>query len=95
MTMFHAAVDKAWVLKTWDRLMIPMPFSRVLVRVGRLIPVAGDATDEDLEHYTAELQTALDRVCEFAEANVSRVGTKEFPATDAAGADANPGSLSS
>ena len=39
LTMFHAAVDKAWVLNTWDRLMIPMPFSRVLLRFGKLIPV--------------------------------------------------------
>jgi lysophospholipid acyltransferase (LPLAT)-like uncharacterized protein len=72
------AVEKAWVLNTWDRLMIPKPFSRVLVRFGKLIPVPPDATDEDIERYTAELQAALDRVCEFAEANVSKVGTAEF-----------------
>jgi lysophospholipid acyltransferase (LPLAT)-like uncharacterized protein len=79
LTMFHAAVDRAWVLNTWDRLMIPLPFSRVLVRVGKLIRVPGDATDEDIERYTAELQASLDRVCEFAEANAKRVGTSEFP----------------
>jgi hypothetical protein len=79
MTMFHAAVDRAWVLNTWDRLMIPMPFSRVLVRVGKLIPVPQNATDEDLEHYTEELQAALDRVCEFAEAHAKEAGTEEFP----------------
>ncbi len=78
LTMFHMAVEKAWVLNTWDRLMIPKPFSRVLVRFGKLIPVPPDATDEDIERYTAELQAALDRVCEFAEANVSKVGTAEF-----------------
>ena len=79
MTMFHAAVDKAWVLSTWDRLMIPVPFSRVLVRFGKLIPVPEDATDEDVERYTTELQAALDRVCAFSEAHVSQVGTSEFP----------------
>ena len=79
LTMFHAAVDKAWVLNTWDRLMIPMPFSRVLLRFGKLIPVPADASDEGVERYTGELQRALDRVCEFAEANVRRVGTSEFP----------------
>lgn len=79
LTMFHAAVDRAWVLNSWDRLMIPFPFSRVLVRVGKLINVPPDATDEDVERYTAELQAALDRVCEFSEANVSKVGTSEFP----------------
>jgi lysophospholipid acyltransferase (LPLAT)-like uncharacterized protein len=79
LTMFHAAVDKAWVLNTWDQLMIPMPFSRVLLRFGKLIPVPADASDEEVELYTGELQSALDRVCEFAEANVRRVGTSDFP----------------
>jgi len=59
--------------------MIPLPFSRVLLRFGKLIPVPAGATDEDVERYTAELQAALDRVCAFAEANVSQVGTSEFP----------------
>lgn len=79
MTCFHAAVEKAWVLHSWDRMRIPMPFSRVLVRVGELIPVPPETSDEDLEHYTAELQSTLDRVSEFAEANVGKVGTTEFP----------------
>jgi lysophospholipid acyltransferase (LPLAT)-like uncharacterized protein len=79
LTMFHAAVDRAWVLNSWDRMMIPMPFSRVLVRFGKLIPVPEDATDEDVERYTTELQAALDRVCAFSEAHVSQVGTSEFP----------------
>jgi len=79
LTTFHAAVDKAWVLNSWDRMMIPMPFSRVLVRVGKLIPIPAEASDADLERYTAELQATLDRVCAFAEANVNKVGTREFP----------------
>jgi len=79
LTMFHMGVDKAWVLNSWDRLIIPKPFSRVLVRFGRLIEVPRGASDEDLERYTAELQASLDRVREFAEANVGKVGTTEFP----------------
>ena len=42
LTMFHMAVDRAWVLNTWDRLMIPKPFSRVLMRFGKLIPVPAE-----------------------------------------------------
>ena len=79
LTMYYAAVDKAWVLNTWDRLVIPAPFSRVLVRFGKLIPVPENAGDAEMERYTAELQAALDRVCAFAEENVSKVGTAEFP----------------
>jgi lysophospholipid acyltransferase (LPLAT)-like uncharacterized protein len=79
LTMFHVAVDRAWVLNTWDRLIIPKPFSRVLMRFGKLIPVPPGASDSDLERYQAELQACLDRVCEFAEANVKKVGSAEFP----------------
>jgi lysophospholipid acyltransferase (LPLAT)-like uncharacterized protein len=79
LTMFHMAVDRAWVLNTWDRLMIPKPFSRVLMRFGRLIPVPRSATDSDLERYQQQLQDSLDRVREFAEANIDRAGSPEFP----------------
>jgi lysophospholipid acyltransferase (LPLAT)-like uncharacterized protein len=79
MSTFHIAVERAWVLNTWDRLIIPKPFSRVLLRFGKLVPVPANATDEDLERYQQGLQDSLDRVREFAEANIQKVGTPEFP----------------
>jgi lysophospholipid acyltransferase (LPLAT)-like uncharacterized protein len=79
LTMFHMAVDRAWVLNTWDCLIIPKPFSRVLLRFGKLIIVPSDASDDDIERYQQKLQESLDRVREFAEANINRVGTQEFP----------------
>lgn len=79
MTMFHMAVDRAWVLNSWDRMMIPKPFSRVLMRIGKLIEVPRNAGDAELERYQQDLQDGLDRVREFAEENVHRVGTAEFP----------------
>ncbi len=80
MAAFHIAVDKAWVLKSWDATLIPKPFSRALLRVSRAMHVPPDAGDAALEAYHAELQSALERVQEFAEAHVSEVGTAEFPA---------------
>jgi lysophospholipid acyltransferase (LPLAT)-like uncharacterized protein len=79
LSMFHVAVERAWVLNTWDRLIIPKPFSRVLLRFGALIPVPPEASDGDLERYQQQLQDSLDRVREFAEENVSKVGNMEFP----------------
>ena len=76
---FYIAPERAWVLNTWDKLIIPKPFSRVMMRIGKPIHVPADATDEDVERYQAELQAALDRVREFAEANVEKVGTPDFP----------------
>jgi len=79
LTMFHMAVDRAWVLNSWDRMMIPKPFSRVLMRFGKLIVVPADVSEEDLERYQEQLQDSLDRVREFAEVNVHKVGSPEFP----------------
>ncbi len=79
MVGFHIALSNAWVLNTWDRLMIPKPFSRALMRVCRQIPVPIDADDIARENSLEQLQAALDRCREFAEANVSKVGSEEFP----------------
>jgi lysophospholipid acyltransferase (LPLAT)-like uncharacterized protein len=79
MMTFHIAVEHAWVLNTWDRLMIPMPFSRALMRISRYIAVPPEANQSQMELFQGELQAALDRMREFAEANVHKVGSAEFP----------------
>jgi lysophospholipid acyltransferase (LPLAT)-like uncharacterized protein len=79
MVVFHMAVERAWVLKTWDRLMIPKPFSKVLMRVSRRIVVPRNADEAQMERSQNELQSSLDRVREFAEANIHKAGNAEFP----------------
>jgi lysophospholipid acyltransferase (LPLAT)-like uncharacterized protein len=78
MSAFYVALSDAWVLKTWDALMIPKPFSKVLVRFGTKIRVPADADDAQMAEYRAKLQAALEQVTKFAEDNVRRVGTAEF-----------------
>lgn len=79
MSVFYIAVERAWILNTWDAFMIPKPFSRALVRTGARITVPPNASREQIDQLHGELQTALERVREFAEANVSRVGSQEYP----------------
>jgi lysophospholipid acyltransferase (LPLAT)-like uncharacterized protein len=76
MVVFHIAIERAWILNTWDRAMIPKPFSRALIRVSRAIAVPPEC---DQELYYRELQAALDRVRAFAEENIAKAGTPEFP----------------
>jgi lysophospholipid acyltransferase (LPLAT)-like uncharacterized protein len=74
MGVFHIALENPWILRTWDALLIPKPFSKALMRVGSLIPVPEDMPAEELEMYHQRLQSSLDRVKAWAEANVHRVG---------------------
>ena len=72
MVAFHIALENPWVLNTWDKSMIPKPFSRALLRISRKINVPEDSGDAERERYHAELQTALDRVRVYAEEHVSK-----------------------
>jgi hypothetical protein len=55
---FYALPDRAWELKSWDRFLIPKPFSRVVLTWPALIP-AGEVT-------AASVQAALDRAVAMA-----------------------------
>jgi len=81
---FHIALEKAWVLKSWDATRIPKPFSRALLRVSRVVHVPADADESATKVHHAELQCALERVRDFAEAHVGEVGTTEFPVLESA-----------
>ena len=72
MVAFHIAIENAWTLNTWDKVMIPKPFSRALLRISRQIVVPSHADDTERERFHSELQAALDRVRDFAEANVKQ-----------------------
>ena len=70
---FHIAVEKSWVLDTWDGFVVPKPFSRALVRIGKLIHVPRDADSADLEGFHAEMQATLERIRDYADENVEGV----------------------
>jgi lysophospholipid acyltransferase (LPLAT)-like uncharacterized protein len=79
MAAFYVALSDAWVLKTWDALMIPRPFSKALVRFSAKVRVPADADDAQMAEYHRQLQAALERVTRFAEEHVVQVGSAEFP----------------
>src|ERR1017187_5548338 len=55
---FYALPDRAWELRSWDRFLIPKPFSRVVLTWPAHVP-AGEVT-------TASVQAALDRAVQMA-----------------------------
>jgi lysophospholipid acyltransferase (LPLAT)-like uncharacterized protein len=64
MMPFVVETKNYWEVKSWDRLQIPKPFSRVRVFIGRPIFVSSGATDAEIENKRLELQKALDELVE-------------------------------
>lgn len=79
MAAFYVALDNAWVLNTWDALMIPKPFSKALVRFSAKISVPAEAGEGEMTGFHQKLQAALERVTGFAEEHVKQVGSANFP----------------
>jgi len=79
MVMFYIALENPWVLHTWDRFMLPRPFSKALMRVAKMIYVPAEADDSQMEEFHRQLQSSLDRVRDFAEQHVDKVGSPDFP----------------
>jgi len=63
-----AAVSRAVVLSSWDRMMIPLPFGRGVVVIGDVIDVPPDGAAAAIEHMSA----AMSEACERADAAVGR-----------------------
>jgi lysophospholipid acyltransferase (LPLAT)-like uncharacterized protein len=79
MAAFFVALSDAWVLNSWDALMIPKPFSKALVRFSAKLQVPAETDEAQMAEFHRQLQTALERVTKFAEEHVARVGSPEFP----------------
>jgi lysophospholipid acyltransferase (LPLAT)-like uncharacterized protein len=71
-TPFYVAVEKKWTFNSWDRFVLPVPFSRALVQVAPKIYVSRDADEALLEAKYQEMQSALERITEVAEAHFAR-----------------------
>ena len=67
---FYVAVKNAWVLNSWDRFIIPKPFTRAHVRWSRPILVPRETGSQAAQVYHAEMQAALERVRDEASALV-------------------------
>ena len=58
---FYVAVKNAWVLNSWDRMLIPKPFSRAVVYMSSPLYVPPDATGEQMTALHAQLQEMLEK----------------------------------
>ena len=58
---FHLQPERAWVVKSWDRFLIPKPFTRIVVSWAQWTHVPTDLPAEEFEPKRAELNAAIER----------------------------------
>ena len=58
---FYLLPEHAWVLNSWDRFLIPMPFTRICVSWAQWTQVPRDLSSEHFESKRQELNAALER----------------------------------
>ncbi len=64
--------DKNIRLRSWDRFMIPLPFSKGVFNFGKPIKIPENLTEEDINMYKEKIQIELKRLNEEAEEIIKR-----------------------
>jgi len=59
--------DRCWVLDTWDRYLIPKPFARIAVHIGKPIYVPRATRREDLEVYRRRFQDEMNAAASWCD----------------------------
>ena len=58
---FHLQPEQAWTMKSWDRFLVPLPFTRIVVSWARWTYVPRDLAENQLEEKREELNAAIER----------------------------------
>jgi len=58
---FHLEPERAWTMRSWDRFLVPKPFTRICVSWAQWTHVPTGLPIEDLETKREELNAAIER----------------------------------
>jgi lysophospholipid acyltransferase (LPLAT)-like uncharacterized protein len=61
------AASNAWYLGSWDRFMIPKPFTKVVVAVGEVVNVSAEQSSKDLSPVQNQMEQEINSLMEKAE----------------------------
>jgi lysophospholipid acyltransferase (LPLAT)-like uncharacterized protein len=64
---FYVAVKHAWVLNSWDRFVIPKPFTRIHTHFSEMIFVPSNLDDAGIEEHRLRMQAGLEQATRIAE----------------------------
>jgi len=59
--------DRGWIFNSWDRYLVPKPFSKIVIRYGKHIFVPQDIKAEGLEFYRKRLQDILNECTKWCD----------------------------
>lgn len=68
------AASRAWQLPTWDKFLIPKPFSRVHVHVGEPISIPPNLSREETLEWQSKIAEALNEAHRVAQAELQKRG---------------------
>ena len=71
---FYIAVERAWILNSWDLMIIPKPFSRAAIYMSGPMAVPPEATDEQMSALHQQMQATLERCRLKAEEAIKEIG---------------------
>jgi hypothetical protein len=57
---FHLAPRRAWQMNSWDRTLIPKPFTKVHLRWSKPISIPATAGSEEMKAFQQQMQAALE-----------------------------------
>lgn len=66
------AARPAWLLKTWDKFVVPAPFSRIVIAVGEPYYPPKRLTEEEMEGAQHEMERRLHETFKLAQAHLRR-----------------------
>lgn len=55
----YAFAESAWICSSWDRFMVPKPFSKILISFDRSIELSENMTANELDEKRTEVQNIM------------------------------------
>jgi len=69
-------VDKGWVMNSWDRYLIPKPFSNAVIKYEKPIWIPRETERDSLEYYRKILEDTLNQGTDFCDRYFGKIRPK-------------------
>ena len=60
-----------WKLSSWDSMIVPKPFTRGVYAIGDPLEIPKQASESELEKFSARIETSLNEITEIADQHVA------------------------